>query len=102
MSSMLRWRQGGDAAMIRRQPADPAPGSFEQYAARFDVLFATLAQRRAFRRYLEGLLLPAERNKPLTALTNTEPMVGAQRNEAQGLQWFLSESSWSPEEALRR
>jgi SRSO17 transposase len=28
--------------------------------------------------------------------------VGAQRKEAQGLQWFLSESSWSPEEINRR
>ncbi len=31
---------------------------------------ATLAQRQAFRRYLQELLLPAERNKMLTALTN--------------------------------
>jgi len=88
--------------MTRRQPADPAPGPLEQYAARFDDLFATLAQRRAFRRYLEGLLLPAERNKTLTALANTEPVVGAQRKEAQGLQWFLSESSWNPEEINKR
>ncbi len=88
--------------MTRRQPADPAPGPLEEYAARFDDLFATLAQRRAFRRYLEGLLLPEERNKTLTALANTEPVAGAQRKEAQGLQWFLSESSWSPEEINRR
>ena len=88
--------------MTRRQPADPAPGPLEQYAACFDELFATLAQRRAFRRYLEGLLLPAERNKTLTALANTEPVWGAQRKEAQGLQWFLSESNWSPEEINRR
>src|SRR5215216_5544668 len=54
------------------------------------------AQRHAFRRYLEGLLLPAERNKTLTALANTEPVVGAQRKEAQSLQWFLSESRWDP------
>jgi hypothetical protein len=31
-------------------------------------------------------LLPTERNKTLTALANTEPLVGAQRKEAQGLQ----------------
>src|SRR5215210_1728644 len=61
---MLQWRQGGDAAVTKR--------------------------------------LPAERNKTLTALANTEPVVGAQRKEAQGLQWFLSESSWSPEELNRR
>ena len=29
-------------------------------------------------------------------------MVGAQRKEAQGLQWFLSESSWNPEGVNRR
>jgi SRSO17 transposase len=67
--------------MSRRQPADPAPGPLEEYVARFDELFATLAQRQAFRRYLEGLLLPTERNKTLTALANTEPVLGAQRKE---------------------
>ena len=54
--------------MTKRLPAAPAPGPLEDYAARFDDLFATLAQRQAFRRYLQGLLLPAERNKTLTAL----------------------------------
>ena len=88
--------------MTKRLPAESAPGPLEDYAARFDDLFATLAQRQTFRRYLEGLLLPAERNKTLTALANTEPVVGAQRKEAQGLQWFLSESSWSPKELNRR
>jgi len=48
------------------------------------------------------LLLPTERNKTLTALANTEPVLGAQRKEAQGLQWFLSESNWIPEEINRR
>ncbi|MCA1719500.1 MAG: IS701 family transposase [Actinobacteria bacterium] len=88
--------------MTKRLPATPAPGPLEDYAARFDDLFGTLAQRRAFRHYLEGLLLPTERNKTLTALANTEPVVGAQRKEAQGLQWFLSESSWDPERINRR
>ncbi|MBA2691537.1 MAG: IS701 family transposase, partial [Rubrobacter sp.] len=60
--------------MTKRLPADPAPGPLEEYAARFDDLFDTLAGRGAFRRYLEGLLLPAERNKTLTALANTEPV----------------------------
>ena len=63
----------------------------------FDDLFGARAQRHSFRRYLEGLLLPAERNKTLTALANTEPVAGAQRKEAQSLQWFLSESRWDPE-----
>jgi len=48
------------------------------------------------------LLLPAERNKTLTALANTEPVVGAQRREAQSLQWFLSESRWDQEEVNER
>ena len=80
--------------MTRRLPAEPAPGALEDYAESFDDLFGTLAQRQTFRRYLQGLLLPAERNKTLTALANTEPIIGAQRKEAQSLQWFLSESTW--------
>ena len=88
--------------MTKRLPATPAPGPLEDYAARFDDLFGTLAQRQAFRRYLEGLLLPDERNKTLTALANTEPVVGAQRKEAQGLQWFLSESNWNVQDVNRR
>jgi SRSO17 transposase len=86
--------QGG-AAMTRRLPVSPSPGPLEEYAVRFDPLFHARAQRDGFRRYLEGLLLPAERNKTLTALANTEPVAGAQRREAQSLQWFLSESGWA-------
>ena len=71
-------------------------------SAQFDDLFHALAGRQAFRRYLEGLLLPTERNKTLTALANTEPVVGAQRKEAQGLKQFLSESNWSPQEINQR
>src|SRR5215216_579970 len=88
--------------MTRRLPVSPSPGPLEHYAARFDDLFRARAQREGFRRYLEGLLLPAERNKTLTALANTEPVAGAQRKEAQGLQWFLSESRWDPKEVNAR
>lgn len=94
----LWWQEGGDAAMTKRLPVSPAPGPLEHYCARFDDLFGARAQREGFRRYLEGLLLPAERNKTLTALANTEPVAGAQRKEAQSLQWFLSESGWDPKE----
>jgi hypothetical protein len=88
--------------MTKRSPVSPAPGPLEDYAMSFDDLFGARAQRHSFRRYLEGLLLPAERNKTLTALSNTEPVLGAQRREAQSLQWFLSESRWDPEEVNER
>src|SRR5215207_8946715 len=88
--------------MTRRYPVSAAPGPLEDYAALFDDLFGARAQRHAFRRYMEGLLIPAERNKTLTALANTEPVAGAQRKEAQSLQWFLSESRWDPEELNAR
>jgi hypothetical protein len=88
--------------MTRRLPIAPSPGPLEEYALRFDGLFRARAQRDGFRRYLEGLLLPAERNKTLTALANTEPIAGAQRKEAQSLQWFLSESGWDERELQER
>ena len=88
--------------MTRRYPVSPAAGPLEVYAQSFDDLFGARAQRHSFRRYLEGLLLPAERNKTLTALANTEPVAGAQRKEAQSLQWFLSESRWDPKEVNER
>src|SRR3712207_5286963 len=88
--------------MTRRLPVSPSPGPLEEYAARFDDLFRARAQREGFRRYLEGLLLPVERNKTLTALANTEPVAGAQRKEAQSLQWFLSESGWDQHEVNER
>ena len=80
--------------MTKRQAAVPAPGPLEAYAAGFDDLFERRNQREAFRRSLEGLLLPAERHKPLTALAHAEPIVGAQQPRVQSLQWFLSESTW--------
>jgi hypothetical protein len=92
----------GGSAMTKRVPVEPAPGPLEDYAAHFDDLFSKRAQREGFRRYLEGLLLAEERNKTLTALANTEPVVGAQHKEAQSLQWFLTESSWDPEQINRR
>jgi SRSO17 transposase len=80
--------------MSERLACRPAPGPLEPFAAAFDCLFGTLAQRRSFREYLQGLLLPRERNKTLTALVGTEPVVGAQAAPVQRLQWFLSESAW--------
>jgi hypothetical protein len=80
--------------MSQRLACPPAPGPLEDYARTFDPLFGTLAQRRGFREYLQGLLLPRDRNKTLTALVGTEPVVGAQAAPVQRLQWFLSESAW--------
>src|SRR4030095_637706 len=57
-------------------------------------LFSSLAQRRGFRDYLQGLLLPRDRSKTLTGLAGAEPITGAQHREVQRLQWFLSESAW--------
>ena len=92
----------GGIAMTKRVPVESAPGPLEDYAAHFDDLFSNRAQSEGFRSYLEGLLLDEERNKTLTALANTEPVVGAQHKEAQSLQWFLTESSWDPEQINRR
>jgi DDE superfamily endonuclease len=88
--------------MTKRLPCPPAPGPLEDYAAQFDPLFARLAQRRGLRAYLAGLLLPRDRNKTLTALVGTEPLVGAQHAAVQGLQWFLTESSWDHEQVNQR
>ena len=81
--------------MTQRREVIPAPGLLEAFAREFDPLFTKWNQREGFRRYLEGLLLPAERNKTLTGLANTAPGTGAQEARAQSLQWFLSESNWN-------
>src|SRR5918911_536633 len=83
--------------MTRRVPCPPAPVLLEAYVQQFDDRFASLAQRRAFRDYLQGLLLPRERNKTLTGLAGTEPDIGAQAPPAQRLQRFLSEAAWDAE-----
>ena len=80
--------------MTKRIEVASAPAPLEEYAQHFDGLFGKSNQREGFRRYVEGLLLPSERHKTLTGLSNTEPVVGAQQPRAQRLQWFLSESDW--------
>jgi hypothetical protein len=57
-----------------------------------------VAQRRGLRDYLQGLLLPSDRNKTLTAPADAEPITGAQHRQVQRLQWFLSESTWDHEQ----
>jgi hypothetical protein len=83
--------------MTARRPCPPAPGPLEDYATQFDPLLASVAQRRGLRDYLQGLLLPRDRNKTLTGLAGAEPITGAQHREVQRLQWFLSESAWDHE-----
>lgn len=80
--------------MSKRLPVTASPGPLEDYARAFDSLFSKRNQRETFRRYLEGLLFSSGRNKTLTGLANTEPVVASVHPEAQKLQWFLSESNW--------
>jgi SRSO17 transposase len=80
--------------MSERVPAPPAPGPLEEYATLFDPLFSDVAQRRGFREYLQGLLLPRDRNKTLTGVAGAEPNTQAQAAPVQSLQFFLSESTW--------
>src|SRR5512133_2270111 len=88
--------------MTARRSCPPAPGPLEDYAQRFDTLLSSLAQRRGFRDYLQGLLLPRDRNKTLTGLAGAEPITGAQHREVQRLQWFLSESAWDHQQVNER
>jgi SRSO17 transposase len=83
--------------MTARRPCPPAPGPLEDYATQFNPLLASVAQRRGFRDYLQGLLAPRDRNKTLTGLADAEPITGAQHRGVQRLQWFLSESAWDHE-----
>lgn len=83
--------------MTARVQAPAAPGPLENYAARFDDLFSHPGQRRGFREYPAGLLLPRERNKTLTCLAGAEPVAGINDPAVQRLQYFLSESVWDPQ-----
>lgn len=94
-------------AEFRRRYPDYAmsqgiPGPLEDFARQLDDLFGSLAQRRGFRDYLPGLLLPRDRNKTLTALIGAEPVVGAQHREVQRVQFVLAESPWQQEEINAR
>jgi hypothetical protein len=85
--------------MTARRPCPPAPGPgpLEEYAARFDDLFFSLAQRRGAREYPTGLLAPRERNRTIACLAGAEPVAGAGMPGVQRLQFFLSESVWEAE-----
>jgi SRSO17 transposase len=83
--------------MTERKAIPTAPGPLEDYAAQFDDLWVKVAQRASFRAYLQGLLLPRDRNKTLTALAGARPIEEAQHSRVQKLQYFLSESPWDGE-----
>ena len=81
-------------------PTVPVP--LERYAHSFDDLFHTHIQRRRFREYLAGLLLPRDRHKTLTALVGAEPITQAQTAPVQQLQFFVSEADWDAEAVTAR
>jgi SRSO17 transposase len=83
--------------MTERKAIPTLPGPLEDYAAQFDYLWVKAAQRESFRAYLQGLLLPRDRNKTLTALAGARPIKDAQYSRVQKLQSFLSESPWECE-----
>src|SRR5207249_10807805 len=85
--------------MSQRLPAPPAPGPLEEYATLFDPLFGDVDQQRGFREYVQGLLLPRDRNKTITAVAGAAPNTQAQAAPVPSLQFFLSESP-SPVGAL--
>jgi SRSO17 transposase len=87
-------------AVPREASVVPAP--LEEYARAFDDLFHTHIQRRRFREYLAGLLLPRDRTKTLTALVGATPITQAQTAPVQQLQFFLSESNWEAEAVTTR
>lgn len=83
--------------MTARDACPSLPQPLDEFAVAFDPVLHSPAQRRGFRAYLAGLLLPRDRNKTLTALAGAEPLVQAQAAAVQRLQFFLSEASWDAE-----
>jgi SRSO17 transposase len=74
-----------------RKPTAPTTAAIDAFCGQFDDLFCRLAERRALRHYLVGLLLPREHNKTLTTLAALVP--GADR---QRLHHFLHDAPWEP------
>jgi len=87
--------------MARRRRCPAAPGPLEGYAARFDDLFGSLAQRRGFREYLAGLLAPQDRNKTLTALAGRSRLPGRSTRRRSGRS-SSCQSRWDHEQVNAR
>ena len=88
--------------MTRGLPVSPLPAPWRTTPPASTIFSLLAPSARASGATWRGCCCPSERNKTLTALANTEPVVGAQRKEAQSLQWFLSESGWDPAEVNER
>src|SRR5258708_37682669 len=88
--------------MAAQHDSPTVPVPLDAYTQAFDDLFHTHIQRRRFREYLAGLLLPRDRNKTLTALVGAEPITQAQTAPVQQLQFFLSEADWDAEVVTAR
>lgn len=78
------------------------PDLLEDFAARFDDLFLTVAQRHGFRTYLRGLLSPREQSKTLAALAGTALAATKSAASMQRLQYFLCESAWDAKAVAAR
>jgi hypothetical protein len=87
--------------MTKRLPAEPAPGLLEGYAARFDDLFDTLAARQAFRRNLEGLLLPGARPQKRRFCYDDESSASSAPIHRQGASCSCSRRTALPESRAR-
>src|SRR5260370_4206570 len=96
------WRAGqgrevrGVFVMTHRLPCPEAPGPLEGYAARFDDLFGSLAQRRGVRGNLAGVLAPRDRDKTLTALAGAQPVGAAPQAAVQRGPRLLSGTRLGP------
>jgi len=78
---------------------DAIPEPLNAYSQLLDPAFSRPVQRDNLRTYLRGLLLGTERHKTTTGLAHTKPgKAGSKHKAAQRLQWFLTESSWDPDD----
>jgi hypothetical protein len=60
--------------MIPRKPCLTTPGPLKDDVGQFDDLFGHKVQRQSFREYLQGLLLPRDWHKTLTAFVGVAPI----------------------------